>query len=76
MATQAIHTEDFWEMTITRVGSTTKYADGWETAFGSKKKKTTKKAKKAAPKATKKVAAQKKATKKTAKKVAKKKAKK
>jgi hypothetical protein len=27
-------------MTITRVGSTSKYADGWETAFGKSKRKT------------------------------------
>lgn len=37
-------------MTIVRVGTSEKYADGWADAFGKgKKKKTTKAAKKAAP---------------------------
>jgi len=57
-------------MTILRIGTNEKYADGWATAFGGgKKKKATKKAKK---KATKKKAAKKKA-KKTVRKTSKKK---
>ena len=61
-------------MTITRVGSTTQYADGWELAFGGKKKKATsgaktspkkKAAKKAVARKTKKKAAKKTARKKT-----------
>jgi hypothetical protein len=44
------------EMTITRVGSTAKYADGWSLAFGAGKKSSTKSAATATAKSTKKVA--------------------
>ncbi len=52
-------------MTITRVGSTAKYASGWEMAFGTTK---SKKSASGAPKAAKKVAGKKAAAKKAPKK--------
>ena len=51
------------KVTITRVGTTQKYADGWDKAFGAKKKVTKKKA---ATATTKKKTAKKKTAKKKA----------
>ena len=48
-------------MTITRIGSNATYANGWETAFGKGKKKTSSTATKAATKTAKKAPSKKKA---------------